>query len=56
MNLEDIVILSSMGLPGGGRSEITPRIMRHFYLLAYPEMEDEIIFHIFSFIMKYFLV
>jgi len=47
MYLEDITLLSAMGPPGGGRTFITPRMVRHFNLLAYTEMDNTIIANIF---------
>jgi dynein heavy chain len=40
MKLDDIILLSAMGPPGGGRTFITNRLKRHFNLLAYTEIED----------------
>ena len=40
MKLDDIILLSAMGPPGGGRTFITPRLKRHFNILAYTEIED----------------
>jgi dynein heavy chain len=39
MKLEDIIILSAMGPPGGGRTSITNRLVRHFNIIAYPELD-----------------
>lgn len=39
MRFEDIVILSAMGPPGGGRSAITNRMMRHFNIISYTELD-----------------
>jgi len=55
MNLEDINILSAMGLPGGGRSVITARVMRHFNIIAYTELEDLMIKSIFNQLVSCFL-
>jgi dynein heavy chain len=40
MNLEDIVMFTGMGLPGAGRTVITPRFLRHFNLLMYTELDE----------------
>lgn len=40
MNLQDIIILSAMGPPGGGRSAITARLMRHYNIIAYTELDE----------------
>lgn len=43
MKLEELILLGAMGPPGGGRTAITPRFMRHFNIIAYTELEEEII-------------
>ena len=47
MKLEDILILSAMGPPGGGRTFITNRIIRHFNILAYTDLSFNTIRQIF---------
>lgn len=48
MKLEGMVLLGAMGPPGGGRSQITARIVRHFNVLAYTELDESVIKSIFS--------
>jgi dynein heavy chain len=43
MNLQDIILLSAMGPPGGGRSAITNRLMRHYNIIAYTELDESTI-------------
>ena len=38
MKMEDLIILSAMGPPGGGRSYITNRVVRHFNVLTYTDL------------------
>lgn len=38
MKIEDVALLCAMGEPGGGRTHITPRIMRHFNIISYTEL------------------
>ena len=42
----DIFFLASMGLPGGGRSVISPRLVRHFNVLGYVDITDKAVFAI----------
>jgi dynein heavy chain len=53
-NFEDMVMFCAMGPPGGGKSIITSRMVRHFNLLAYTELDDGSIKSIFNSLMKYF--
>mmetsp|Transcript_21661 Transcript_21661/g.21334 ORF Transcript_21661/g.21334 Transcript_21661/m.21334 type:complete len:153 (+) Transcript_21661:3134-3592(+) len=53
--IEDIILVSAMGPPGGGRSHITPRMMRHFNIVTYTDPQESSIKQIFSTIMKGFL-
>lgn len=43
-----------MGPPGGGRSFVTPRILRHLSLTSLTSFEDETLNRIFSTILKWF--
>ena len=36
--IEDIIFISAMGPPGGGRSEITQRLQRHFNIMTYTDV------------------
>jgi dynein heavy chain, axonemal len=55
MKLEDLIILTSMGPPGGGRTFITNRVVRHFNLLGYTELSQDTIKTIFSILLNHFL-
>jgi len=55
MKMEDIVLLSAMGPPGGGRTFITARLKRHYNLLSYTELEDTEVQQIFGTLGKSFL-
>jgi len=43
MKFEGLIIMTAMGPPGGGRSEITARLVRHFNIIGYSELEKGII-------------
>lgn len=55
MKIEDIIFISAMGPPGGGRSAISQRMKRHFNILAYPNLAKESITMIFSKIVSAFI-
>ena len=39
-NILDINFMCAIGPTGGGRSSLTPRLLRHFNFLSFPELED----------------
>jgi len=45
-----------MGEPGGGRTYITPRMLRHYNIIAYTELDEDTIRGIFLRIVTFFLV
>lgn len=47
MKMEELIVLSAMGPPGGGRTFITNRIVRHFNVIGYTELEKSAIKSIF---------
>lgn len=54
MKLERLIILTAMGPPGGGRTFITNRVVRHFNVIAYTDLEKDAINNIFSQLMTNF--
>jgi dynein heavy chain len=48
-------MLTAMGPPGGGRTFITNRIIRHFNIIAYTELDSEIVNMIFTNLVNNFL-
>lgn len=49
--LIDFRFISAMGTPGGGRSYLTPRFMRHLSLISLSDFEDDTLLRIFSSIL-----
>lgn len=54
MKIERLIILTAMGPPGGGRTFITPRVIRHFNIIAYTELDQETVKSIFTQLMGHF--
>ncbi|KAI4500001.1 hypothetical protein M0802_004871 [Mischocyttarus mexicanus] len=50
--IEDVNFIAAMGPPGGGRNPITPRLLRHFHFIAFPEMENSAKANIFGIILE----
>ena len=50
----DIILVSAMGPPGGGRAQVTQRLQRHFNIIAYTDMSFEAIQTIFTTIVGAF--
>lgn len=40
-NLQDIIFVGAMGPPGGGKTFITPRLLRHMSLLSLTSFDDD---------------
>jgi dynein heavy chain len=54
-NLLDLTFLTAMGPPGGGKTRITDRMVRHFNVLSYTETDDATITVIFNKIVAAYL-
>jgi dynein heavy chain len=52
--IQDIIIISAMGPPGGGRAVVTQRLQRHFNIIAYTEMSFSAISIIYTTIVNAF--
>lgn len=50
----DIIFVGAMGPPGGGRTFISPRILRHMNLVALANFEDETLHRIFGTILHWY--
>jgi len=49
----DCIVFAAMGLPGGGRTFITPRFASHFLLIGFPNLDDENMAKIFQTIVDW---
>ena len=54
LNVIDSTFVTAMGPPGGGRNNITPRLLRHFNLMCFPEFDDQTLVRIFSTIGEWY--
>lgn len=54
--ITDVMLVAAMGPPGGGRSVITPRFMRHLHLFSLTQFEEETLTRIYSLILKWYLI
>lgn len=54
-NIVDTTLVSAMGPPGGGRTFITPRILRHYSLISLTDFEEESLQRIFGTILDWYL-
>lgn len=54
MRLQRLILLAAMGPPGGGRTFITNRVVRHFNVIAYTDLDRETINLIFTQLMANF--
>ena len=52
--IEDIILVSAMGPPGGGRSPVTGRLQRHYNYLTYTDLGSDSISMIFNKILGRF--
>ena len=55
VNLINIYICTAMGLPGGGRNDVTPRFMRHFHAVSMVPFNDVTLIRIFTTLMQIYL-
>uniref|UniRef100_K3WBQ7 AAA+ ATPase domain-containing protein n=1 Tax=Globisporangium ultimum (strain ATCC 200006 / CBS 805.95 / DAOM BR144) TaxID=431595 RepID=K3WBQ7_GLOUD len=54
-NIKDVVFTAACAPPGGGRSEVSPRLLRHFHMVWIPNLSSEAMKRIFSSILGGFL-
>jgi P-loop containing dynein motor region len=54
-SIVDTQIVGAMGPPGGGRNPVSARVLRHFNMLAFPELSDTSMGCIFSTLLGNFL-
>ncbi|CCW59976.1 unnamed protein product [Phytomonas sp. EM1] len=50
-NIVDVILVGSMGPPGGGRNHVSNRFLRHFNQIAFPDIDDRNLKRIFVTLM-----
>jgi dynein heavy chain, axonemal len=53
ISIVDTSLVAAMGLAGGGRNQVTPRLLRHFNLISISEFDDQTLRHIFTTIVDW---
>eukprot|EP01062_Namystynia_karyoxenos_P078362 TRINITY_DN805_c0_g2_i2.p1 TRINITY_DN805_c0_g2~~TRINITY_DN805_c0_g2_i2.p1 ORF type:complete len:4436 (+),score=1940.78 TRINITY_DN805_c0_g2_i2:809-13309(+) len=53
--LQDVLFIAAMGPPGGGRSEVTPRLPRHFQVISLPPFDNASMKMIFGKLMDWMI-
>lgn len=53
LKLVNIMYIGAMGIPGGGKTLPTKRLMRHYNLVHLPPFSNENLFRIFSKILEW---
>jgi len=51
--IEDTILIAAMSPPGGGRNEVTQRLLRHFYVLTFNSFDESVLNRIFSSLMTW---
>jgi dynein heavy chain len=55
IKIEGLIVLAAMGLPGGGRSRISDRIVRQFNQLGYTDLDNKTVSLMFTVLVNNFL-
>jgi dynein heavy chain len=53
-NIENCIFVGAMGPPGGGRTFITPRFLRHLSMISLTSFDDDTLNRIFGTILRWF--
>ena len=53
-NIIDTMLICSMGPPGGGKTFITPRMQRHFNIIAFTDVDETTLTQIFKKILSWY--
>lgn len=53
-NIVDVVFIAAMGPPGGGRTFVTPRLLRHLNLISLAQFDDDTLNRIFNTILHWY--
>ncbi len=52
-HIEDTLLIAAMGPPGGGRNEVTNRMLRHFHVLTFNSFDETVLQRIFTNMMAW---
>jgi dynein heavy chain len=53
LKLVNVILVGAMGIPGGGRTLPSKRLLRHFNVLHIPPFSSENLFRIFSKLLEW---
>jgi len=54
--LQDLHFVGAMGPPGGGKTFLTPRFLRHVNLISLATFDDDVMIKIFSTILQWYFI
>jgi dynein heavy chain, axonemal len=55
-NVQDVYFVAAMGPPGGGKTFITPRMLRHLNLISLANFDDDVMIKIYSTILQWYFI
>ena len=55
-NVQEVVCVAACAPPGGGRNEVSPRLLRHFHMIWLTNLTEDSMCRIFTSILKGFVL